>query len=176
MTRTIRSARSIYVAAFALFFLLPSPAKAQSAAPAILDAGQAGKLLPSSVYFDGQSATTQLRNSAGIRFSDGQLTLAVLVDTSGYSAPVAQKYQGYLVTGVPLSFHGLQLRPGAYGIGVTDGALHVMDIGNHELLRASATRDAAMHRPVPLQILAGPAPGTYRLCLGRECIQFRRAN
>ncbi|MGA7885009.1 MAG: hypothetical protein WCA44_04655, partial [Acidobacteriaceae bacterium] len=60
-------------------------------------------------------------------------------------------------------------------MGIVHGELHIMDIGDHDLLRTAATHDAAMHRPVPLQIVAGTTPDTYRLCFGRECILFRRA-
>lgn len=152
---------------------LPLFAAAQAAG--VLDAQQAGKLLPPAVYFDGQSASTQLRNATGVRFADGQLALAVLVDSSGYSGAVAQKYQGYLLAQVPLDFGGHRLPAGAYGMGIVHGELHIMDIGDHDLLRTAATHDAAMHRPVPLQIVAGTTPDTYRLCFGRECILFRRA-
>jgi hypothetical protein len=175
MLRRIRSTSAAQAAVFAALFLLPWAATAQSPAPGVLGAAQAGKLLPSAVYFCGQSATTQLRNSAGVRFADGQLALAVLVDSSGYSGAVAQKYQGYLLTGAPLDFGGHRLPPGAYGMGIVQGRLYVMDIGNHNLIQATAGHDAQMHRPVPLQILAGATPGTYRICLGRECVSFHRA-
>jgi len=191
MTRRTRSAFPIFFAAFAALFLVPLAAQAQAAAPGVLDAAQAGKLLPASVYFDGQTATTQLRNSAGVRFADGRLVLAVLVDSSGYSGAVQQKYQGYLLTEVPLDFGGHRLPAGAYGMGVvqaprqhlppadsvssTNGQLYIMDIGNHDLFHFTAMQDTGMHRPVPLQILAGATPGTYRLCLGRDCVSFRQA-
>lgn len=175
MIRRIRWTSPTQAAAFAALFLLPWAATAQTAAPGILGAAQAGKLLPSSVYFAGQNATTQLRNSAGVRFADGQLTLAVLVDSSGYSTSVKQRYQGYLLTGAPIDFGGHRVPAGAYGMGIVQGRLYVMDIGNHNLIQATATHDAQMHRPVPLQIVAGGTPGTYRLCFGRECVNFHRA-
>ena len=43
-------------------------------------------MLPASVYYKAQSAPTQLRNSTGIKFSDGYYVLATLVDTSGGDA------------------------------------------------------------------------------------------
>lgn len=168
-----RRVSALLCCAVAAALAFPLIAVAQTAG--VLDAQQAGKLLPSSVYFDGQTASTQLRNATGVRFSDGQLALGVLVDSSGYSGAVAQKYQGYLLTQVPLDFGGHRLPAGAYGMGVVHGELTIMDIGNHDLLRTAATHDAAMHRPVPLQIVAGTTPDTFRLCFGRECIQFRRA-
>src|SRR6202044_519650 len=84
---------------------------------AILRAPEASKLLPDAVFYAGKSANTQLRNSAGIHFPDDHYVLSVLVDTSGYSTAVQEKYQGYLLTEVPLEIGGHPLVPGAYGIG-----------------------------------------------------------
>jgi hypothetical protein len=158
---------------FAALFSCSLLAAAQSG-PAILHAAEAGKLLPDSVYYAGKSAGTQLRNSAGIQFPGGHYTLAVLVDTSGYSTAVAQKYQGYLLTEVPLEFGGHRLPAGAYGFGFVSGHFGVMDIGNNDVLQASATHDQQMKRPVPLQIMDAGSGG-YRLCSGRDCVVFRRA-
>lgn len=58
-------------------------------------------------------------------------------------------------------------------LGFVGGHFVVTDIGTHDVLQADSTRDAEMHRPIPLQILATAAG--YRLCLGRNCVEFRRA-
>ena len=75
------------------------------------------KLLPATVFYKGQSATTQLRNSGGVKFADGFYVLATLVDTSGYSTGVAAKYQAYFITEVPIKVGGQSLAAGVYGIG-----------------------------------------------------------
>ena len=142
---------------------------------AILPTPAAAKALPDAVFFAGQSANTQLRNAAGIHFTDGAYTLAVLVDTSGYSTAVQQKYQGYLITEAPLDFGGHHLVPGAYGFGFVASHFLVMDIGNHDLFQADATHDAQMQHPRPMQIVAGSSPGDYHLCSGRDCTSFHRA-
>jgi hypothetical protein len=152
--------------------VMPFAALAQSGA--ILHASEAQKLLPDAVYYAGKSANTQLRNSAGIHFADQSYVLAVLVDTSGYSSTVQEKYQGYLLTEVPLVFGDHTLVPGAYGVGFVGDHFGVMDIGNHDLLQAHATRDDRMPRPMPLEILDGASPGMYRLCFGRNCVDFHR--
>ena len=141
----------------------------------ILHAPEASKLLPDSVYYAGKSANTQLRNSAGVRYSDNHSVLAVLVDTSGYSSTIQEKYQAYLLTEVPLEIEGHPLVPGAYGIGFVGDHFIVTDIGSHDLFQAPATHDEAMPRPMPLQIHEGDAPGRYRLCFGRSCVRFHRA-
>ncbi len=140
----------------------------------VLHAPEASKLLPDSVYYAGKSANTQLRNSSGVRFSDNHFVLAVLVDTSGYSSTIQEKYQGYFLTEVPLEIENHPLIPGAYGIGFVGDHFVVTDIGAHDLFQVPATHDAQMSRPMPLQILEGDA-GRPRLCLGRNCVRFHRA-
>lgn len=163
-----------YCLVLSLLLALPCAVLAQQASTSILHAPQATKLLPDSVFFAGKSASTQLRNSAGLRFADGQYTLAVLVDTSGYSTGVQEKYQGYLLSEVPLEIEGHALPAGAYGVGFVGSSFHVMDIGSHDLFLAAATHDEQMRRPVPLQILPGAAASEYRLCFGRNCVSLRR--
>lgn len=143
-------------------------------APGILTKDEAAALLPTSVYFRGQSAPVQSRNSSGIRFSADSLMLVVLVDTSGYSSSVQQRYQAYLLTEAPLVLGGHPLPPGAYGIGfIANDTFLVMDIGAHQLFTATYSHDTDLRRPTPLQILPDPAnPAGYRLYSGRSFIPF----
>ncbi len=156
-------------------------APAQSASPSIpktettpgaLDRTQAAGLLPKTVFYKGLTATVQGRNSAGIRFGNGDLVLLALVDTSGYSSAVAQTYQAYLLNEVHLKIGGKVLPPGAYGFGFVGGdRMVVMDIAGNEVLQATTSRDPQMTRPDPLHIVAEQkAPGQYRLYLGRSYI------
>lgn len=169
----------LFVMAFATT-ALPSFAQSASAQPeAILHPADLTKLLPDAVFFRGQTATTQARNSGGVRFADGTYVLVALVDNSGYSTGIQEKYQAYLITEAPLSFGGHRLAPGAYGAGIIKGTgspqFVVQDIGAHDLLQAAAINDAKLHRPTPLQVLAGSAPGKYRLYFGRNYVEFARA-
>lgn len=140
--------------------------------PGALDRTQAAPLLPKTVFYKGLTATVQGRNSAGIRFADGNLVLVTLVDTSGYSSAVAQTYQAYLLNEVRLKIGDKILPPGAYGFGfITGNKMVVLDIAGNELLRATTTRDAQLTRPDPLHIVADEGtPGHYRLYLGRSYI------
>jgi len=173
------------IAAFLLSLsILPLNATAQSAAttpagpdslPRILNAAEATPLLPSAVFFRGQSASTQTRNSAGVQFRKDALLLATLVDTSGYSSNLQQKYQAYLITEVAIEFDGHRLPPGAYGFGFIAGDnFIVMDIGGHDLFTVRSERDTALRRPTPLQILNSPSsPHHFRLYAGRNFVEFR---
>lgn len=147
---------------------IPQAGAAQPPSP-IVSAAEAGKILPATVFFQGQSASIQARNSAGVRFAKDSYLLVALVDSSGYSSEVQQKYQGYLIAEEPIEVAGRRLAPGAYGCGFISGdQFLVMDIGGHTLLTVTSTHDAALHRPVPLQIL--PDGSRYRLYFGRNYV------
>ena len=140
----------------------------------VLKPADVQKLLPASVFYRGQSATTQLRNSGGVKFADGHFALVSLVDTSGYSTGVAAKYQGYLIAEVPLKMEGKSLAAGAYGFGFLEGGKFlVTDLGGHDVLTVHAATDDAMKRPRPLQVIAVPAGG-FRLYAGRSYVHFDR--
>jgi hypothetical protein len=102
----------------------------------ILKSGEVGdKLFPDKVFFRGQSATVQGRNSGGVRYADGFLVLAALVDSSGYSSGLKEKYQGFLITELPLEIAGQTLKPGQYGFGFVEGNnFVVMDVAASDLL------------------------------------------
>jgi hypothetical protein len=138
----------------------------------VLNAAEAGKLLPEKVYFKGQSATTQLRNSGGVKFADGQYVLAVAVDTSGYSSDVAQRYQAYLIADRPIHVEGHELAAGVYGVGFVGGQFVVMDVGAHDLFSVGAHHDDAMKRPMPLKVVA--EGGGFRLYEGRNYVGFAK--
>jgi hypothetical protein len=149
----------------------PLAAKAQGS-DTVLKPADMQKLLPASVYYKGQSATTQLRNSGGVKFADGSFVLATMVDTSGYSSDVQAKYQAYFIAEVPIKVGGQSLPAGIYGVGfVADNKFVVTDVGAHDVLTASTSDDVGLKRPTPLQVMADPAGG-FRLYAGRRYVVF----
>jgi hypothetical protein len=166
--------KALLTLAFAV--ALSATAFAQSAT--LLTPADTQKLLPAAVYYKGQSAPLQIRNSGGVKFPDGSYVLASLVDVSGYSTGIAAKYQGYFITEVPLKIHnGQPLPAGVYGEGFVPmgGSVQFVltDVGGHEVLLCAASVDAGMRRPRPLQITADPAGG-FRLYSGRQFVYFTR--
>ena len=135
------------------------------------------KIFPEHVFFRGQSAPVQFRNSGGVHFADDLYVLAGMVDSSGYSTAIKEKYQAYLLNEVTLEVSGQTLKPGAYGIGFLNGGKFVvMDVGANDLLQAASQHDAEMKRPMPLQVVAAATAGSYRLYAGRDYVEFRRAH
>jgi len=143
----------------------------------VLRAADLETLLPPAVFFNGQSATVQKRNSGGVRFAGGAVMFATKVDTGGYSSSIQERYQAYLVTEVALTIGSNRLPPGAYGVGfINNSKFVVMDVGAHDLFVADSQRDDALPRPTPLQVLADRAPQSYRLYGGRTFVVFSRAS
>ena len=174
----LRRAAVVALLAAAIPLFITPPAAAAQAAPSastpakptgLLSQDELEKLLPPSVFFKGQSAPLQLRNAAAIRYPGGAILFASLVDNSGYSTGVRERYQFYLVTETPITIADKQLAPGAYGAGfLDDGSFLIMDIGGHDVMSTATTADDTMHRPRPLQIIVGSTPTDFRLYLGRR--------
>ncbi|HYL83774.1 MAG TPA: hypothetical protein VE263_06045 [Candidatus Angelobacter sp.] len=134
-------------------------------------------IFPERVFFRGQVAPTQLRNTGGVHFGDGFYFLAGLVDSSGYSTDIKEKYQGYLLNEVTLDIGGQALKPGAYGFGfLTGGKFAVMDLSANDVFQIASQRDADMKRPLPLQVTTSSTAGTFRLYAGRDYVEFRRSH
>lgn len=137
----------------------------------VLPAAEASKVVPATVFFRGQVAGVQARNSGGLKLPGGMFVLCALVDTSGYSSAVQQKYQAYFITEVALDVNGQTLKPGAYGVGFVEGnRFLVMDLGGHDLFSSSSQRDAELKHPMPLQVLADSSAGHYRLYINRNYV------
>jgi hypothetical protein len=158
---------------FACFLVLTSTLLlAQNAKPGILSPQDLKKTVPSGCFFHGQSAPVQLRNSAGLRTSSGQLFLAGLVDTSGYSTDLQQKYQGFVITETKVNIDGSELAPGQYGFGFTpDGKFVVMNVAGVDLFSVTANHDDQLKHPVPLRIVE--EGGQYRLYAGKKWVSIK---
>lgn len=151
---------------------LPKPDKDTVLKPADIKP----KLFPEAVFFRGQSAPVQMRNTGGVHFTDDFYVLAGMVDNSGYSTGIREKYQAYLITEVTLQIGGQTLTPGAYGMGFLEGGKFVvLDLGANDVLQGASQRDTEMKRPVPLQIAAASGAGKYRLYMGRDFVEFSRS-
>jgi hypothetical protein len=168
--RTVKKAAGFLAALVAVTSI---SALAQGGAT-VLKPAEMEKLIPDSVFYRGQSATTQKRNSGGIKFADRFYVLATMVDTSGYSTGVAAKYQAYFITEIPIKVADQNLPAGAYGIGFIEGDKFVVtDIGAHDIFTVSTATDSALKRPMPLQIVSDSGGG-FRLYAGRKYVVLTR--
>lgn len=157
-----------------LLTVMATPIRARAQSDTVLKPADVQKLLPAAVYYKGQSAPSQLRNSGGVQFGDGSFVLATLVDNSGYASDVAAKYQAYFVTEIALKFGNQSLPAGVYGVGFIGGDKFVVtDVGAHDVFTVSSSTDEAMKRPTPMQVTTDPGGG-FRLYAGRRYVIFNK--
>ena len=167
--------QKIFIAALALFVLaaFSVPVAAQSipdveTTDQVLSGPALTRVVPTSFYFKGQSAPTQMRNSAAVRINS-HFVIVGMVDTSGYSADVRARYQGFFITDSAITVGGQALPTGAYGFGFTnDGKFNILDIGNNEVLSVASTNDKALKRPRPLMMQMDGS--NVRLYAGRDYV------
>ena len=156
----------------ALILAAFASAVAQQASKHVLSADELKKAVPTEYFFRGQKAPVQLRNAVGFQLADGKMTLASLVDASGYSTAIQQKYQGLLITESKLNIGGSSLPPGQYGFGFTaDGKFLVMDVANNDVLSTSSQTDSALQRAVPLKLVEDGA--SYKLYAGKKWVGIK---
>ncbi|HYM75317.1 MAG TPA: hypothetical protein VE377_05000 [Candidatus Dormibacteraeota bacterium] len=152
--------------------LLVGCAAAQQVSKHILSSDELKKAVPTEYFYRGQKAPVQLRNAVGFQLADSKMTIAALVDASGYSTAIQQKYQGMLVTEAKLNIGGSSLPPGQYGFGFTaDGKFVVMDVANSDLLSAAYQTDQTVQHAVPLKLVADG--DGYKLYAGKKWIAIK---
>jgi hypothetical protein len=155
-----------------LILVLAAAAVAQPASKHILSGDELRKTVPAEFFFRGQKAPVQLRNAVGFQRPDGKMMLAALVDASGYSTAIQQKYQGLLITESKLHIGDATLAPGQYGFGfAADGKFLIMDVGDNDLLGAAYQTDPALQRAVPLKLVEDGAG--YKLYAGKKWVGIK---
>lgn len=123
-------------------------------------------------YLEGNSIPTEKRNAALVKTPAGARVEFALLDTSGYSSQVQQKYSGMVISEGDLSAGGVKLGVGSFGFGAklphppgnADGQLFFYDQAGKEIGHCTAKRDPAAKAPRPLQVTV--SGGSARLYLG----------
>lgn len=154
--------------------LLSAFAPAQTGKTHELAKQELQQLIPQNYFFAGQTATTQLRNAGGIRFADNHLLLLALVDNSGYSTGIQQKYQGLLITEVALDVDGKTVPPGSYGFGTSSETHYdVLDINADEIAGGNVQQADAKTRAVPLRVSLN-SDQSVTVAMGKRAFVLKR--
>jgi hypothetical protein len=164
----MKHSRALYVGIAAVILSLPLVAIGQPSVT-VLAGADLTRVVPTSFYFQGLSAPTQMRNSAAARFGETRHVIAGMVDTSGYAADVRAKYEGFFITDSAIEINGHELKTGAYGFGFTDdGKMNILDLAGKEILSTSSTKDTPLKRPRPLMMMK--SGDGVRLYSGRDYV------
>ena len=158
-----------YLSTALVLFVIAVSAAAQESAT-VLTGPALTRVVPTGFYFQGLSAPTQMRNAAAARFGTSRFVIAGLVDTSGYSADVREKYVGFFITDSEITLNGETLAPGAYGFGfANEGKITIMDLAGKDLLSVAIENDKSLRRPRPL-MMASHTDAGVRLYHGRNYV------
>ena len=161
---------ALALAVAALVALVPAPAQAQ----AKLEGKAFDSAYVKDFYLEGNSIPTQKRNTVILKAADGARMVFGLLDTSGYSAEIQQKYAGMMIVERKVMVGTAAVGTGAYGFGLQKptpaegpGKLMVYDVSGAKVGETAAQYDAALAQPVPLQVVKG------RLYVGRHWVEIK---
>ena len=161
---------ALALAVAALVALVPAPVQAQ----AKLEGKAFDSAYVKDFYLEGNSIPTQKRNTVILTAADGARMVFGLLDTSGYSAEIQQKYAGMMIVERKVMVGAAAVGTGAYGFGLQKptpaegpGKLIVYDVSGGKVGETAAQYDAALALPVPLQVVNG------RLYVGRHWVEVK---
>ncbi len=136
--------------------------------------------VPKDFYLEGNAIPTEKRNTSMLKTPAGGRALLGLIDTTGYSSQIQQKYTGMLITESKLSVCGHPVGVGSYGFGLEKPAgesseqtkFFLYDQAGAKLTECAAKRDAKIAHPNPLQVVIGKG-GSASLYLGRYHVALK---
>lgn len=153
--------------------VLPAMLRAQGSFEVVT--GEAlDKAVPTDFYLEGNHIPVQKRNAALLKTPAGARVVFALIDTSGYSSQIQQKYEGMLISEGKFTVCGLKVGVGSFGFGHTKPAatsseamkFTLYDQAGNKLGECAGKKDAAMAQPNPLHVVAAQGQPA-RLYLGR---------
>ena len=169
----------VVVASVFLSLMAANPASAQRAFK--VETGEAfNKIAPKDFVLEENAIPTEKRNSVLVITPSGGRVVAGLLDTSGYSSQVQEKYVGMLINEGDLNVCGHQIGVGSYGFGLvkapgtTEGKASGFVLYNQagkQVAKCSVKWDAEIKSPRPLQVVVSGA--TARLYVGRTWVELK---
>jgi hypothetical protein len=164
----------------AVLLLVPSQQGAPKAGAAHAFKVETGRpfdaALPSNFYLEGNAIPTQKRNAALMMTPSGKQLLFALLDTSGYSSEVQQKYLGMLITEGRITVCAKPVSVGSYGFGLKNrsGSTYfaLYNQAGTEVASCPAQKDAKLRAPRPLQVVR-VGSHAIRLYLGRTWVEIK---
>jgi hypothetical protein len=138
-----------------------------------------GAIVPN-FYIEGNAIPVEKRNGVMLKDPAGKRLIFGLLDTSGYSMDVQQKYLGLATVERKVSLGTAEVPVGAFGLGLQKAAapseaaakLIVYDVAGQKVSEGMAQYDAKLAQPVPLQVVIqkDQAP---RLYFGRYFVELK---
>lgn len=136
--------------------------------------------LPNDFYLEGNRIPTVKRNAALLKTPAGARVLFALIDTTGYSSQIQQKYIGMLITEARISICGQTVSVGSYGFGLhkpaptsdEDAKFFLYNQAGEKVAECAVRKDAQIKPPKPLQAIVDQG-ASARLYLGRYGLEVK---
>jgi hypothetical protein len=163
-----------------LGLVVVNPASAQGVFK--VEKGEAfNKIVPRDFVLEENAIPTEKRNTVLVVTPSGARVVAGLLDTSGYSSQVQEKYLGMLISEGNVEVCGNQVGVGSYGFGLakSPGATQgktsrfmLYDQAGKKIVECTAEWDSNLKGPRPLQVVVGGG-GTARLYVSRTWVELK---
>jgi hypothetical protein len=162
-----------------LLALLPNTARAQGGFETVT--GDAfTKAVPTDFYLEGNRIPVEKRNAALLKNAKGARVVVGLIDTTGYSSQIKQKYIGMLITETSISVCGNTLGVGSYGFGLdrpaatsnADAQFKIYNQAGEKVGECAAKKDESVKQPTPLAVTTAKG-GPAKLYLGKYVVEIK---
>ncbi len=120
------------------------------------------RAVPADFYLEGNRIPVEKRNAALLKSDKGARVVLGLIDTSGYSSQIQQKYMGMLITETRISVCGNAIGVGSYGLGLdrpaptsnADAPFKIYNQAGEKVGECAAKKDDSVKQPKPLLVTA----------------------
>jgi hypothetical protein len=136
--------------------------------------------IPNDFYLEGNRIPVEKRNGALLKTPAGARLVLALIDTTGYSSQIRQKYIGMVITEGSVSVCSVPLTVGSYGFGLEKPAptskenakFFLYNQAGEKVGDCAAKKDILVKQPKPLNIVLSKEAGA-RLYLGRYFLELK---
>jgi hypothetical protein len=157
----------------------PNPARAQGGfEPVTGDAFK--RAVPTDFYLVGEHIPVEARNAAVLKTEKGARVVVALIDTTGYTSQIRQKYIGMLISETKLSVCSISIGVGSYGFGLdrpaatsnADAKFMLYNQAGEKLGECAAKKDNTVKQPKPLSVVTTKGEPA-KLYLGKYVLEIK---
>ena len=138
------------------------------------------RAVPTDFYLVGEHIPVEKRNAIVLKNPAGKRVVLGLIDTSGYSSQIKQKYTGMLITETKLSVCGNAIGVGSYGFGLdrpaptsnADAPFRIYDQAGDKVGECAAKKDDSVKQPRPLAVTTAKG-GPAKLYFGKYFVEIK---
>jgi hypothetical protein len=138
------------------------------------------KAIPADFYLEGNRIPVEKRNAVLLKTPAGARVVLALIDTTGYSSQIRQKYIGMLISEGKISVCGISVGVGSYGFGLDtpkppsdeNAKFMLYDQAGEKVGECAAKKDNSIKLPKPLAVTTAKGEPA-KLELGKYILEIK---